>query len=550
MSRKKIMSLVLTLIMLTALFTGLSAGEGTALADDGLVLHLNFDDSLEDSSGNGNNAECTYGKVKYEDGIFGKAVLLNGKSYLEIADSDTLDIDKFTISLWAYKVGHMRDSEKVPYVYKEEDEDCWTSPYRLYEFGDNSPIIDLHDTSDDSKMDQFNMYGNSIDIRKWFLLTVTYNGKEVRMYENDILMKKKSVTGSPAKTIGNLYIGMIDGEYYFNGYMDDLRIYDRALSAGDVTALYEAGLAAKPEFLIQTNALVAHYKFNSDFKDATDYGNDAEVAAGKITFIDGLNGKAAKFSKNSYLEVEDDTSIDFDQGFSLTAWVNIAEKSKFFTLINKTGASTTENPDDSAYQILLQHDFYDFNYVPFEYQTGLVGSRYGFNNETINRWNHIAVTFDTEEIRWYKNGKQVKKEEVPDYSECFMSHSDGNLTIGSDGEYFFNGSIDELKLYNYTLTAKEVEKDYKTIDSLSVSSDNQKAIKEVKVAKTIALKTSRKYIDTGKSAAISSGVTYSSSNKKIFSVTSKGVIRGVKKGTANLTIKHGGISKTYKVTVK
>lgn len=550
MRRKKVISLVLALIMLTALFTGLSAGSNLALAEDGLVMHLKFDGNLEDSSGNDNNAECTYGKAAYEDGIFGKAVKLNGKSYLEVADSDTLDIEKFTISLWAYKVGHMRESDKVPYVYKGEDEECWTSPYKLYEFGDNTPIIDLHDTSDGTYMDQFYMRGNPIDIRKWFLLTVTYNGKEVRMYENDTLMKKQSVTGSPTPTIGSLYIGMSDGEYFFNGYMDDLRIYNRALSAGEVTALYEAGLEAKPEFLTQTNALVAHYKFNGNFKDATDFGNDSEVAAGKISFIDGLNSKAAKFSKNSYLEIQDSTNLDFDQGFTLTAWVNIAEKDKFFTLINKTGPSTQGNPDESAYQILLQHNLYDFYYVPFEYQTGLLGLRYSFDNDTINKWDHIAVTYDTKEVRWYKNGKQIKKEKVPEYSECFMAHSDGSLTIGSNGEYYFNGSMDELKLYNYALTAKEIEKDYKNIDSLSISADNQKAITQVKVGKTVTLKVSRSYIDMGKTEALSSGVTYSSSNKKIFTVTSKGVIKGVKKGSANLTIKHGGISKTYKVTVK
>ena len=45
-------------------------------------------------------------------------------------------------------------------------------------------------------------------------------------------------------------------------------------------------------------------------------------------------------------------------------------------------------------------------------------------------------------------------------------------------------------------------------------------------------------------------ITYTSSNKKIVTVTSKGVVKGVKKGTATITVKSGSKKKTCKVTVK
>lgn len=45
-------------------------------------------------------------------------------------------------------------------------------------------------------------------------------------------------------------------------------------------------------------------------------------------------------------------------------------------------------------------------------------------------------------------------------------------------------------------------------------------------------------------------VTYSSSNKKIATVTAKGVVRGKKKGTVKITVKSGSRKKTCKVTVK
>ena len=45
-------------------------------------------------------------------------------------------------------------------------------------------------------------------------------------------------------------------------------------------------------------------------------------------------------------------------------------------------------------------------------------------------------------------------------------------------------------------------------------------------------------------------VTYKSSNKKIATVSKKGVIKGKKKGTATITIKSGKVTKKCKVKVK
>lgn len=550
MSRKKVVSFVMAFIMAASLFTGLTFDTNIAAAEENLVLHLKFDGDLSDASGNGNNAECTYGTITYTDGIYGQAAVFNGKSYAEIADSASLDLNNFTISLWAYKTKNFNSDKRIPYIYKGEDEDSWATPYSIYEMQDNMPMIYLHDTLDDTEMNQFTVTGNPIDVRKWFLLTATYNGSEVRLYENGTMMKKVSVTGDPADTIGSLYIGMMDGEYYFNGYMDDLRIYDRGLAASEVTKLYEDGLVAKPEFLTQKDDLIAHYKFNGDFKDASDYGNDAELVTGKVSFIDGKNGKAAKFNNNTYLEVLNNESLEFDQGFTMTGWLIDYKAETTMALFNKTGVSTTDVSDEYAYRFRIWDDTYDFNYTPFDWQPGIETSRYGFEDTNINKWTHVAVTFDTEEFRWYINGKMVLKEEISDNNGCSLAHSSGNLTIGTDGEYFFEGAVDELKLYNYPLSADEVAADYGKVDSLLISAANQKSIKGMKAKGKVSLEVSRKYIDTGKSSKLTSGVTYKTSNKKVFTVSKTGEITAVKKGTANLTISHGAISQTYKVTVK
>lgn len=549
MRKRKILCLLMAVIMCASLFNGLMFKSEAMAAEDGLVVHLKFDDDLTDSSGTGNDASCEYGKISYEDGIFGKSAVFNGKSFIEIPDSDSLDLRKLTISLWVYKVTPLRDYERMPYVYKEKDEDHWSVPYLLYEHGDNIPLFYLHE--DDTELDQFRIDGAPIDIRKWHLLTATFDGNEARIYENGELLKKKDVSGAPYATLGDLYIGLDEwGDAYYKGNMDDFRIYNRALSAKEVDALYSAGLAESPELLTQTNAMIAHYKFNGDNKDASEFGNDADVAAGKLTYVDGKNGKAATFKKGTYLEVADNISLDFDEGFSMTGWIKPTVEEYAMSILNRPGVSTSENSDDLSFRILMMHDYFGLDYTPFEYQT--YSNRYGYttDNSMKNKWVHLGITFDTNEIRFYNNGKMVKKEKVSDYNGDEMAHGLGDLMIGSDGENFFVGSMDELKLYNYPLSAKQVEADYKEVDSLSVSKDNETKIKSMKKGNTVTLVTSRNYIETGKTTKLTKGVTYKTSNKKIFTVSSKGRVKAIGKGSTTLTITHGAISKTYKITVK
>lgn len=401
----------------------------------------------------------------------------------------------------------------------------------------------------ETELNQFMLEGGLVDIRKWFLLTVTYNGSEVKIYNNKQLTKRMSISGIPGVSTGNLFIGMLEGSLYNKGKMDDLRIYNRALSANEVGANYDDGFASNAALLQQKDQLVAFYKFENDFKDSSKLANAAVKVTGEgtIKFVDAINGKGAKFTKGSYLEVEDNDSLNFDEGFSFTGWVNVSKSDLYMTLLNRLGASSLNYANDMAYSVNVSDYYCGFLYVPFGWQPGQENSYYSHGSSMKNKWYHIAITFDGEEIRWYKNGELTEKAKLEGIQ---LSHAFGALMIGSNGEDFFEGTLDELKLYNYKLSASEVKADADNKDSIFISNANQASIKSIKVKDTATISTSRKYIESGDTIVLTSGVTFKSSNTKIFKVSSNGVITGVKKGSAKLTVTHGGISKTYKVTVK
>ena len=98
---------------------------------------------------------------------------------------------------------------------------------------------------------------------------------------------------------------------------------------------------------------------------------------------------------------------------------------------------------------------------------------------------------------------------------------------------------------------------------ITVKSGSKKYVITVKVTKVKTAKLSgipaKKSIKKGKTYKLKAvvtpknsdeKVTYSSSNKKIATVTAKGVIKGKKKGTVKITVKSGSRKKTCKVTVK
>ena len=85
---------------------------------------------------------------------------------------------------------------------------------------------------------------------------------------------------------------------------------------------------------------------------------------------------------------------------------------------------------------------------------------------------------------------------------------------------------------------------YKQVVKITVKKPTMKLVKS-----SAKLKKGKKVTIKVKAAPVSK-VTFKSSNKKVATVSSKGVVKAKKKGTAIITVKCNGITKKFKVTVK
>jgi hypothetical protein len=329
MQLKKFKSAIISAIVSLSLAAGLfvpsvpvlaegETNEATASAvTNGLVAYWSFDENYQESVSGLLTTNLGANKLTYTEGIYGKAAVFNGEDnylyvdanpILNLGNSYTDNNDNFTISAWV-NLGDSKGGKKflldkgLNWGLKNNDKFNWTNPYRIF-FDSSKPYVDLSNIFNDyGSKPQYATKGSSrtngkcIDGEEWYLLTVTYDGKIVKVYRDNQLLMQSNYTDGITFNNDQLFIG-VDYELknYFKGAVDDLRLYTVTLSYDDVDALYQQGLAANKELVEPTKQLVAYYPFDGSFKDESIFKNKAEKieVSGTTKFVIGKNGKGEK----------------------------------------------------------------------------------------------------------------------------------------------------------------------------------------------------------------------------------------------------------------
>ena len=165
-------------------------------------------------------------------------------------------------------------------------------------------------------------------VDQWSHLAVTYDGTEVRLFLNGRQVSSRATTGRVRQTSDPLWIGGNEpyGEY-FEGEIDDVRVYDRALDPSEL----RTGMATPPgdPGAVGSPGLVAAYEFNGGSgtraTDASSKNNTGSIIGATWT-PEGRFGDALRFDgAGEVVRVPPSASLDLDDAMTLAAWVRPAE---------------------------------------------------------------------------------------------------------------------------------------------------------------------------------------------------------------------------------
>ena len=160
-------------------------------------------------------------------------------------------------------------------------------------------------------------------VNRWSHLAVTFDGRRLWLYVNGTHVSSRAVTGSILRTNDPLWIGGNHpyGEY-FQGLIDEVRIYDRVLTPSEVRAEMSTPVASSETSL--GAGLVGAYAFDkgsgSLAADASGNGNTGAIIGAHWTSRGRFGGALHFDGDDDNVRIPASESLDLQRGMTLSAW--------------------------------------------------------------------------------------------------------------------------------------------------------------------------------------------------------------------------------------
>jgi hypothetical protein len=451
---------------------GLAAhlGENNQDLSYGLVGYWDMEEgsgqTVYDKSGNGNNGTLdtssttelakpffTIGHDAY--GENGMGLGLTGRSeYVNAGTGSSLQLTSAgTIALWV-KPNSLDQDDFANFVTRRSNSSGGSYANYSYSFHwrGSEDLIRLA-ISDGSALDIATM-PLPTDLG-WHHMVGLWDGTNLKLYMDGVLamtpvsQTRNAQAGSTFTTslAGYSFSTSAIGRQEFNGTLDEIRIYNRALSEDEIRMLYNQ---KKPilEMKFEEGAGATAYDESFNNNDGILGGG---TAAYMPTWVQGKFGGGVSFDgSDDYVSIADSNSLDISGKFTLEAWIYPTELNAEDCIFSKGGSAACGNYDLYLYSgklALLSGTSCNWSYA---------GSN---SSVSSNVWQHIAAVYDGANVNYYINGV-LKDSQAWGGTGAINT---GALEIGkqqSSAEGDFGGKMDDLRIYNYARTADEVLADY------------------------------------------------------------------------------------------
>lgn len=477
-----------------------------AAPDAGLVGYWPFDEGIGSvasdysTSASAGVGTLTTGPV-WATGKYGGALYFNGtSSYVSVADSSALlPSSAITMAYWARRDGPGNTLGNSIEVAKGNGNYlgvCYS--------GSNSAIFSL--------VTPTQVYSTSsipcAAYGEWHHYAGTYNGSVNNIYIDGVAVATTSDTGAIVDTAGNLNIGRFDGgNYNFNGLLDDVRIYNRALSNTEIAALYAAtpsttwgmsygsnqvsGLAVDGSFIYTAGQLDNVWVLEK--RNISDGSIQGAGASAYWSFNDGTGGPTYDVSGNGIIGnlgvgsasptwVTSTGALRFDGGDYVTAsttqglnplasttasaWFKTTSTVASAKILGKTtGCAST------GYLIWMDENAVGDGRVSWWVGNGPWLDSPATSTYNDGAWHHVVGTYDGNTSRLYVDGNlstsSARGAENPSSATSSLEIG-GSVQVPACGSGFV-GEIDDVRIYQRALSASEVSTLYTNGTSTATS---------------------------------------------------------------------------------
>ncbi len=381
-----------------------------------LVAHWHLNEGsggiAVNGTGSGNDG-TVLGDAVWSEGKIGGALSFDGID--DFVDAGDLDVsDAFTISAWIKPSSMKRNM-------------IFGKSYKSYQFYSTSTGRLIFQRNSNTALN----YKAGLLPDRWYHVAVTFNtteGSVLYLDGNEVDRDSDTSITNEDDVVTKIGASGWTTQGFFHGAIDDVRIYNSALSGPDIADL--------------TLALVSHWKLNEGggniATDSAGNGNDGAVQGDAVWGAGKIEGALSFDGIDDYIDAGD---IDLTDAFTISAWMKMSSMNK--NMIVGKSYNTYQFYATSMGRLVFQRN----SNTALNYNAGLL----------TDRWYHVAVTFNTTEgTVMYLDGEVVDID-----SDTSITNEDEVATkIGASGwttQGFFHGAIDDVRIYNQALRKESVQ---------------------------------------------------------------------------------------------
>jgi hypothetical protein len=442
---------------------------GDTLAIPAALAHFAFSEgsgTFTTAQGAAGLTAQIYGPAWNAAGGIGGDLSFNGSAHHLTAQGGQAltGFQAFTVEAWIKPATSLTAArQRIAAVWgpRSTEDDSWA--FEILADGSLTLAVARGDTWDKSSQS-----GAKIAVGQWNHVAGVYASGSIRLYLNGVeVYNGPSISGPTAVIDRPLEIGAVlalDGSASASwpGEIDELKFYGSALTASEVGQNYLRSTPASHTPGL-TSRLLAHFPFNEGSGTAAASSGAATLGPASVNgaqWSAGVSGSGLLFNgTNNSVVLQDAQALTGMSKLTVESWVKLTEYGGPYQRIAAVWSGSV-----AAWTLTVFTD----GYFGMEVYAGSSANEDKASRSSrkvpLDEWVHLTGVYSGDSIILYMNGERVYakasiKKVLPRIQQrlevgCILSPTDGSVTFS------WPGSIDELKIYDTTLTDAQILASY------------------------------------------------------------------------------------------